>query len=195
MEQDAALLYLVLVGIPLEIGGRAPLLSKARGELAHEVGFAARGRDGAGQGDARRLEKINLADGGAQPLAAAGAFEQAARKARADLVRVTEAGGIGIAIFAKELRVAEIKLRGVDDWKVALVAKGNAQVIEPWFQSLDQRRLVEGELTLKIKTAVEAVYRHAVLRCMGGAGRGARGGAGGGRARGRGGGGARGRHG
>ena len=170
MEQDAAFLNLVLVGVPLQIRGRGPLRGEAGGKLAHEVGLATLGHQGAGQAHAWCFEIMNLTDRRAQPFATTGAFEQTAREPRAELVGVADAIGVGVAVFAEYLRVAEIELRGIEDRKVALIAIRDAQVIKPRFEGLGQRSFVDGELAFQVDTAVEAVHRHALLRAVVGAG-------------------------
>src|SRR3569623_71780 len=158
MELHAAFLDL-LVGVPLQIAGGGPRGGEAGPEFGDDVRFAAHRGRLARQGDSRRLDIIDLAEGGAQPLAAAVAFEQAAGAAGADLIGVAEPVGGGVTVLAEQLRIAEIISAGIEYRKVALIAIGDAEIIKARLQRVHIGQAAELEFALEEDAAVDAQHR------------------------------------
>src|SRR3569623_179866 len=158
MELHAAFLNL-LVGGPLQIAGGGPRGGEAGPEFGDDVRFAAHRGRLARLGDSRRLEIIDLAEGGAQPLAAAVAFEQAAGDAGADLIGVAEPGGGGVTVLAEQLRIAEIISAGIEYRKVAQIAIGDAEIIKARLQRVHIGQAAELEFALEEDAAVDAQHR------------------------------------
>src|SRR3569623_1634687 len=125
----------LLVGVPLQIAGGGPRGGEAGPEFGDDVRFAAHRGRLARQGDSRRLEIIDLAEGGAEPV------------------------GGGVTVLAEQLRIAEIISAGIEYRKVALIAIGDAEIIKARLQRVHIGQAAELEFALEEDAAVDAQHR------------------------------------